>query len=273
MHGALLWQEKKAQTIVMPASYNAVGEGVASAHPRKCVSRRLFKELKKLFNNVPIPINAFSAQGRCLLWNEACEQVMGWSKAEVKQHPAPLQLFYPDTDELEQVKAAFYESCNSEFKEWQPHHANGQRLTMLWAHIRLPNDDILCVGHDISEQKEIAYLQRLTANVFESSYDGIMISDARHCITHINPAFTRITGYRLDEVVGRYPDLLKHIPAGPRFYHELCEHFANHDHWQGELTSLRKNGESYSLLLAITAMKTKPGRCLVMYPFLPILPI
>ena len=233
-----------------------------SKRQREQTSRRLLKRLKKLFNDVPIPINAFSAHGRCLLWNQACEQALGWSKAEIKQHNAPLQLFYPEAHDQQRVTAAFNGASNSEFQEWQPQHRNGQRLTMLWAHIKLPNGDTLCVGHDISAQKELAHVQRLAANVFESSYDGIMVSDAEHCITHINPAFTRITGYRLDEVVGRYPDLLKHLPAERKLYLELCEHFKNHDYWQGELTSLRKNGESYSLLLAVTVVKDEAGQVL-----------
>ena len=275
MHAALLWQEREWQEQGCPERSQQQSDSPAdralvmqenthlpSPHQREHTSRRLFKGLKKLFNHVPIPINAFSAQGRCILWNAACEQVLGWSKTEVKQHAAPLQLFYPDTCEQRQVTAAFNGASNSEFKEWQPRHRNGQRLTMLWAHIKLPNGDTLCVGHDISEQKEIANLQRLAASVFESSYDGIMVSDPQHCITHINPAFTRITGYRLNEVVGRYPDLLKHVPAERGFYHELCEHFKTADNWQGELTSLRKNGESYSLLLAVTMVKDEAGKTL-----------
>ncbi|ART80626.1 sensor domain-containing protein [Oceanisphaera avium] len=255
-YAALLYQEQTAPQLLK------VDTAAANKHRKEQSSRRLFKRLKKLFNDVPIPINAFDEHQRCIFWNQACEQVLGWSKTEIKQHPAPLQLFYPDEQEQQQLKAAFNGECNSEFKEWQLRHRNGQLLTMLWAHIKLPNGDTLCVGHDMSVQHEIAHLQRLATNVFESSYDGIMVTDADHCITHINPAFTRITGYQLDEVKGRYPDLLKYLPADRKLYLELVAHFKSHDFWQGELTGLRKNGESYSLLLAVTAVKSDAGQVL-----------
>lgn len=265
-HAALLWQENRWLEQPRPAApYVASGQDykiLPNQRQREHSSRRLLKRLKKLFNDVPIPINAFNVQGRCLLWNEACENVLGWSKGEIKAHPAPLQLFYPEHHDQQQVRTAFNGASNSEFQEWQPRHRNGQLLTMLWAHIKLPNGDTLCVGHDISAQKEMVHVQRLAANVFESSYDGIMVSDADHRITHINPAFTRITGYRLDEVVGRYPDLLMHLPAERKLYFELCEHFKTQDYWQGEITSLRKNGESYSLLLAITVVKDEAHQVL-----------
>lgn len=259
-HAALLYQTGLWQESDAPPDSPLTDKAQASPHRREHTSRRLFKGLKKLFSNVPIPINAFNEQGRCIFWNAASEQVLGWSKVEIKRHPAPLQLFYPDDHEQGQVRAAFNGASNSEFQEWQPRHANGQRLTMLWAHIKLPNGDTVCVGHDISVQKEVAHLQRLATNVLESSYDGIMVSDADHCITYINPAFTRITGYDLAEAVGRYPDLLKYLPSERKLYYELREHFKTHDYWQGELTALRKSGESYSLLLAVTVVKDEAGK-------------
>ena len=261
-HAALLYQVSVWQEGDEPLGSPITDKELAGPHLREQTSRRLFKGLKKLFDNVPIPINAFNGQGRCIFWNAASEQVLGWSKAEIKRHPAPLKLFYPDDNEQVQVQAAFNGASNSEFQEWQPRHANGERLTMLWAHIKLPNGDTVCVGHDISAQKEIVHLQRLAANVLESSYDGIMVSDADHRITHINPAFTRITGYDLAEAVGRYPDLLKYLPADRKLYQELREHFNTHDYWQGELTALRKSGESYSLLLAVTVVKDEVGKTL-----------
>ncbi|WP_319783034.1 EAL domain-containing protein [Oceanisphaera sp. IT1-181] len=250
-------QEGAGQEEALPAR-----SPVPSHHLREDTSQRLLKRLKILFDHAPIPINVFNAEGRCILWNEACERVFGWSRNDIKQHPAPLNLFYPDASDQRQVKAAFYGANDSEFQEWRPYHRNGQRLTMQWANIKLPYGDTLCVGHDISDQKEIAHQQRLAANVFESSYDGIMVSDAEHCITHINPAFTRITGYSLEEVKGRYPAFLKHLSVDRELYHELCEHLKTADHWQGELTSLRKNGESYSLLLAVTVVKDEADNVL-----------
>ncbi len=246
-HGALLWREHTRQL---------------RTHKREGSSRRFLNRLKALFEHVPIPINAFNAQGRCILWNNECERLFGWSFTEIREHPAPISLFYPDPAEQQQVMATLSTHNNSVFREWRPTNRAGKKLTTLWANIMLPNGDMLSVGHDVSEQKEIANQQRLAASVFGASYDGIMITDPDHRIIHINPAFTRITGYSSAEVLGRTPKVLQYFHFDDDFYNQLHQHFKTENHWQGELSSLRKNGESYSLLLAISVVKDDEGRVL-----------
>ncbi|GHA14942.1 sensor domain-containing protein [Oceanisphaera arctica] len=246
-HGALLWREREL-----------------NAHHRKREgsSRRLLSRLKALFNQAPILVNGFSAEGRCILWNDECERVFGWSFDELRQHPAPVSLFYPDPEEQRQVMESFCTHTSSEFREWRPFERAGRRLTMQWANIMLPNGDMLCVGHDISAQKDIGNRQRLAASVFESSYDGIMLTDANNHITHVNPAFTRITGYLPEEIVGRSPDLLRTEENADDFADEVRRHLENRDYWQGECRSRRKNGEVYSLLLAVSVIRDDDGQVL-----------
>lgn len=244
-HGALLFHD---------------GHHKSRQRKREGSSRRLLNRLKVIFDHVPIPINAFNAEGRCILWNNECKRIFGWNFEEVKQHPTPISLFYPDPAEQAAVIATFNNPNSTEFTEWRPLTRTGERLTTLWANIMLPNGDMLCVGHDISEQKAAANQQRLAASVFESSYDAIMITDANRCIAHINPAFTRITGYTSAEVMGRNPDLLEHISTDDDFYSALYQELNTQGYWQGELSSRRKNGEAYSLLLAISVVKDDEGR-------------
>ncbi|MGO1247269.1 MAG: EAL domain-containing protein [Oceanisphaera sp.] len=240
VQAALLWGER---------------HGSLRQHKREGATRRLLSRLKVIFDHVPIPINVFNSDGQCVLWNRECERIFGWSFDEVRQSSDPISLFYPDPKEQQNVKRIFKEHSSSRFQEWHPSNRAGDKLTVLWANIMLLNNDMLYVGHDISEQKEINRRQRLAASVFESSYNGIMIIDLDHKITHINPAYTRITGYSLAESVGRLPDFLKHSHFDNALYEELCLHFKHYDHWQSELSGRRKNGESYALLLAISKVK------------------
>ncbi|MBO1519674.1 sensor domain-containing protein [Oceanisphaera pacifica] len=240
VQGALLWGER---------------HGSLRQHRREGATRRLLSRLKVIFDHVPIPINVFNTDGKCVLWNRECERIFGWSFEEVRQHPEPISLFYPDPIEQQQVKMAFKEHSSSRFREWHPSNRAGDKLTVLWANIILLNNDMLSVGHDISKQKEMNRRQLLAASVFESSYNGIMIIDLDHNITHINPAYTRITGYSLAESVGRLPNFLQNNHLDDALYQELCQHFKEHEHWQGELSALRKNGETYALLLAISKVK------------------
>ena len=234
----------------------------ASIKKRKNISRRLLRRLEKLFRHAPIPISAFNEQGHCIFWNKASEQVFGWSLAEITQHKSPITLFYPDAIERQQVLENISEYSSSTFKEWQPLNKAGERLSVLWTAIKLPDGATMGVGHDITEQKEWLNQQRLAANVFESSYDGIVISDPQHRITHVNPAFTRITGFNASEVIDSYPYVFKYLLSNDELFHQLSERLRVQDHWQGELTSQRKNGEQCDLLLAISVVKDEIGKVL-----------
>lgn len=255
-YGALLWQERVrglGDFMLIEPLNNLEQESVANG-----VQNRL----AALFQHAPIPINGFTPQGQCIFWNLECERILGWSFKELKEHANPARLLYPDKKNQQQFSASMTVEKSSVFTEWSPLTRDGRYLTMLWANIMLPNGNRLCIGHDISQQRALENQQRLIASVFESSYDGIMITDAEHCITHVNPAFTRITGYSADQVLGKYPYLLKYPVAEDEFYEKLSEHLQYKDYWHGEVLSHRKNGQPYSLLLAVSVVKNKRNEVL-----------
>lgn len=104
----------------------------------------------------------------------------------------------------------------------------------------------------------LARLQ-LAASVFETSRDGIMISDAHNRILEVNAAFTQITGYTPDEVLGQSPKLLKSGLQNAQFYAEMWERLNQDGEWQGEIWNRRKNGDIYPEHLSITTLRNADG--------------
>ncbi len=100
----------------------------------------------------------------------------------------------------------------------------------------------------------------LAERVIENSLEGIMITDPDAVIVSINPAFTRLTGYTAQEVVGRRPTLLSSGRHDGEFYAALWQRLESEGHWQGEIWNRRKNGEIYPELLTITAINDADGR-------------
>lgn len=111
---------------------------------------------------------------------------------------------------------------------------------------------------DISFRKEAEAELRIAATAFES-HEGMMVTDANSVILRVNRAFTEITGYTEDEVVGETPRLFKSGYHDAGFYREMWESLHRTGGWQGEIWDRRKNGEVYPKWTTITAVKDANG--------------
>ncbi len=118
---------------------------------------------------------------------------------------------------------------------------------------------IICFLRDITERKFTENQLRLFQRVFENSGEGIMITDSENRIEKVNLAFTRLTGYRQDEVLGRNPSILSSGLQDREFYVAMWERLANEGFWQGEIWDRRKNGDTYPKWLSISAIRNEKG--------------
>nr|WP_087739250.1 EAL domain-containing protein [Paraburkholderia piptadeniae] len=100
---------------------------------------------------------------------------------------------------------------------------------------------------------------RMADRVFESALEGIMVTDRDAKIERVNQAFTRLTGYTQEEVLGRDASLLNSGHQPPGFYAELWRSLETDGHWQGEIWNRRKNGELYLEYLTITSIRNNDG--------------
>lgn len=96
--------------------------------------------------------------------------------------------------------------------------------------------------------------------VFEHTNDGITIADANGVIVAVNKAFSRITGYRPEEVIGKNPRLLQSGRQDGEFYRQMWEALIRRGSWQGEIWDRKKSGELFPAWQNITAIKDADGR-------------
>ena len=112
---------------------------------------------------------------------------------------------------------------------------------------------------DIHEIKLTEQKLRVAAIAFETQ-EGMMVTDAKINILSVNRAFTEITGYSSEEVIGKSPKLLQSGQMKAEFYRSMWKSIQDTDHWSGEIWNRRKNGEIYPEYLTITAVKDTDGK-------------
>jgi diguanylate cyclase (GGDEF)-like protein/PAS domain S-box-containing protein len=113
--------------------------------------------------------------------------------------------------------------------------------------------------HEVDERKKIADKLRLSSRVFSDSLEGVTIIDADRNIVDVNPAFCNITGYSLEEVVGKTPIMLSSGKQQPKFYIDMWNTVDKKGHWQGEVWNRRRNGELYAELLTMSSLLDDTG--------------
>ncbi|HEY6896696.1 MAG TPA: EAL domain-containing protein [Rhodocyclaceae bacterium] len=115
---------------------------------------------------------------------------------------------------------------------------------------------------DVTARREAENRLRLAASVFDTSRQGIVITDAEARILDVNAAFSETTGYSRDEVLGQTPAILRSERQDPGFYQEMWQALQADGHWSGEIWNRRKNGEVYPELLYISAVNDDQGQVL-----------
>ena len=100
---------------------------------------------------------------------------------------------------------------------------------------------------------------KLLASVFEHSGEAILITDAHNRIVEVNPSFTQLTGYAIDEVRGENPKMLASGRNAPESYATMWSSIRDHGFWQGELWDRHKDGHVYPKWLTISTIRDKAG--------------
>lgn len=114
------------------------------------------------------------------------------------------------------------------------------------------------LARDITDRKKAEQELHIAATAFNTQ-EGMLITDSEHKILRVNSAFTRVTGYEPEEVIGKNPAILSSGKHDAEFYERMNQALHEDKYWQGEIWNKRKNGELYPEFLTITAVQTDSG--------------
>jgi len=123
------------------------------------------------------------------------------------------------------------------------------------------NEQLRMIGFvkDITERKKNEEKIRMAAEVYDNATEGVIVTNPEGVIQFVNPAFSVITGFGMDEAVGKTPSILKSGRHNKEFYRKMWKTLLTTGRWQGEVWNRRKNGEAYLQQMTVTAIKDTNG--------------
>ncbi|WNV05017.1 EAL domain-containing protein [Candidatus Methylospira mobilis] len=225
------------------------------------------REFRTLAENTPDNIARHDSNARLLYINPALERTLGRRRDEllgkIPQEVAPGDIYANYQQTILQV-AATGESAS--FELVHPDEQGLPSRVHLIKAVAEPGSgnkrNVLAVGRDITDLKRAEENMRLLASIFETCQEAILVTNADNIIVVVNPAFSRITGYRRDEVLGKNPKILSSGRQDKVFYAHMWQAIKTKMEWRGEVWNRRKSGEVYAELLSIAVISDERGRAL-----------
>ncbi|MGC2164661.1 MAG: EAL domain-containing protein [Gallionella sp.] len=241
---------------------------------RDVTERQLAEESLKrsdaLFRSMAetLPVAIYVSAGLdqvCEYVNPTFVKLFGYTREEVQTVAEWWPLAYPDVVYREQlaeewqnkVKLAIETQSKIEPMETVVTCKDGSRKNIYWGFITLGEKNF-AFGFDLTARKQAEQQLRIAATAFDAQ-EGMTVTDENGNILRVNQAFTRITGYSSDEVIGKNPRILKSGRQSVDFYINMWQRIASHGSWEGEIWNRRKNGEIYPEYMTITAVKNASG--------------
>ena len=213
-------EQRVQQRTVELANVNASLRDEISERQRTEIALRHTNEtLQALVSASPRAIFMLDLEGRVKIWNPAAEQMFGWKEDEVINHPSPIPL----DEQLEDsttIQNSVLQGKTYTRLEMSRFKKDGSAIDIIFSAAPLPDTNgeisgLVAVIADISEQKRQAEQVRLLQSVVVNTNDAVIVTEAESIdapgprILYVNEAFTRITGYKPEEVLGKTPRILQ----------------------------------------------------------------
>jgi len=227
---------------------HGMGKELRTSALRACASAMEARDsaafLKSIMDSMPCAVCIFDPDGDLKRWNN---NFLGYSYEDMIDGGLMASLAPESLDGVTRSMARCMEVGHAEVEAYVL-SKDGRRVPIYMTYTQFLYEGELCilgVGVDISKQKKAEQYSRLQRVALESASEAVVITDATGNIEWANPAFTTLTGYELEEVLGINPRILKSGMMDRAFYRTLWSTILHGEKWSGELWNLRKDGNVY----------------------------
>jgi PAS domain S-box-containing protein len=217
--------------------------------------RRTNNTLQALITASPRAIVMLDREENVKIWNPAAERMFGWTDREVIDRHNPLNLNDPRLNAPTFHASVLEGATYSRLERCQP-KKDGALINIIVSAAPLPESDghisgIVVVIADITEQKQRDQQLRLLQSVVVHTNDAVIITEAEPIdapgprILYVNEAFTHITGYSPDEVLGKTPRILQGAKTDQAKLQKVRAALARWEPVTVEVINYRKDGSEF----------------------------
>lgn len=269
------WELKRKDGVYLPTEVSArfLPDGrwmavVRDISERKRIQQQLEKhaeEINDLYENAPCGYHSVDRSLRIVKMNHTELEWLGYTRDELVGKKTLVELQTPNSQVIYLQKfQELIEKKTLRNIELEMVRKDGSIMPILLnSSAQFDADGNFLTSRttvfDITKLVEAQKQLRRAATVFEHTRDAILITDGNGTIIAVNHAFSDITGYRPEEVIGKNPRLLKSERQNNEFYEKLWFELEQKGNWQGEIWDRRKSGELFPTWQNITAVKDETG--------------
>lgn len=267
--GRLVWLRDEARTVQPDSNRPRLLLGVLrDVTEHKCTVRQLAcaeAEWIQAMERFAHAILQLDMDRRLVRANSAFYRMLGIDSASsVGQYFA--DLVYPEGEQSNCRICQALEARREGVFTMEPDDAGNPTGRPLEVTLKLVHDSsgiatgMVMVLNDLTRIRQTEQRLRQSATVFENTADGVIITDADNNIIDVNRAFTEITGYGREEVLGKNPRILRSQCHDKNFYQALWNTLNTTGKWHGEIWNRRKDGSIYPEWLTISNVHEEGGK-------------
>lgn len=259
-----IWKE--GQLIGAVITFIDITERKAAEAEKVALQRtleRLLTEQQVMFSTLPIGV-IFLKNRIVQVTNPAFDHIFGHEKGE--SIGEKISKIYADNKSYERIGDEGYKTLSSGNVYKTESEMKKKDGSKIWCSIvgravnaSEPEEGSIWMIQDITEQKQNQKKLLQLSSAVENSPASIVITDHLGCIEYVNPKFTGITGYSLNEAIGLNPRILNSGIQPKETYSELWQTITEGYEWRGDFCNKKKNGELYWERASISPIRDIEG--------------
>lgn len=221
------------------------------------------KYITDMFEAGNSPIIAWDKDGSIRVMNNAMQRIFNLNNVDQIKTIDDFFTLYPDSDARVACQDAHAGKATPALETITKTHNRTYYIVWSITPVRDIQENIsgvICIGQDVTERRLAEGNLRLSSTVFDNTAEGIIITDHNAEIIDVNTAFSEITGFSREEVIGQNPRLMKSGRHSSEFYDEMWRKLNTNGFWRGEIWDRRKNGEEFPKWLSINACRNEKGK-------------